>query len=106
MAEMAKRIAAIERRQAVRSGNVGVPLVRVPRGPTPDQRQRWREEIDQTTPRPFILHVAPFPPRTVEDVQELLEMDGISAPSVLESARSMNNTHLEAEIRNWQARNG
>ena len=84
-----KRVDAIEQRQSAQAGGLNMRLAIVPRGMAADQRRQWRAEQDARPGRALVLHVIPWPMRSLSDLEECLESDAIEAGMLTAAVREM-----------------
>ena len=93
-----KRVDAIEQRQSVQAGGLNMRLVIVPRGMTLDQRRQWRAEQAALPGRAFVLHVIPWPMRSLSDLDECLESDAIEPGMMAAAVREMADPRAAAML--------
>ncbi len=93
-----KRVDAIEQRQSAQAGGLNLRLAIVPRGLSIDQRRQWRAEQDAQPGRAFILHVIPWPMRSLSDLDECLEVETIEPSMMAAAVREMSNSQAVAVL--------
>lgn len=91
-----KRVDAIEQRQSAQAGGLNLRLAIVPRGMTADQRRQWRAEQDAQPGRTLVLHVIPWPPCSLSDLDECLEAEAIEPGMMAAAVREMGDPQATA----------
>ena len=104
MANTKSRLAALERKVAP---TAQAPYERViqPQGMTASERQEWRAALASQSGRFVVRVIVPWPPVTVGDVAELVEM-GQTPDDLLMRMQANGSNSGVAAVRAYQHRHG
>ena len=93
-----RRVDVIEQRQSAQAGGLNTRLAIVPRGLTVDQRRQWRAQQDALPGRALVLHVIPWPMRSLSDLDECLETNAIEPGMMAAAVHEMGDSRATAVL--------